>query len=175
MGAKTVMTDKAMKTTPAIAPCLRTRLASEADLPRLVEIVNAAYAIETFLEGTRTNRDEVAASLKKGSILVVEADGAVVATIYAEVRGGRGYLGMLAVDPAQQGKGLARRVMEAAEEHLRGLGCPGVDIRVLSLRPELPPVYRRFGYVETGTEDFCYNRTFRDGAQSHCIVMSKEL
>lgn len=150
-------------------------MATEADLPRLVELINSAYAIETFMEGTRTNREEVAASLEKGSIVVVEADGAVVATIYAEVRGGRGYLGMLAVDPAQQGKGLARRVMEAAEEHLRGLGCPGVDIHVLSLRTELPPVYRRFGFVETGTVEFDYPRTFREETECHCIVMSKEL
>jgi ribosomal protein S18 acetylase RimI-like enzyme len=159
----------------ASATCLRTRLASEADLPRLVELVNSAFSIETFLEGTRTDREDMAASLEKGSIVVAEEDGEVVATIYAEKRGGRGYLGMLAVDPAQQGKGLARRVMEAAEEHLRGQGCTALDIHVLSLRTELPPVYRRFGYVETGTEEFDYPRTFREGAECHCIVMSKDL
>jgi len=176
IGVRVLAPGNAMKTNldSAIATSLHTRLATEADLPRLVEMVNSAYSVETFLEGTRTNRAEVAGSLAKGSIVVVEADGEVVATIYAERRGKRGYLGMLAVDPAHQGQGLSRRVMEAAEKHLRGLGCVGVDILVLSLRTELPGIYRRFGYVETGTEEFCY-RTFRGGAQGHSIVMSKEL
>jgi hypothetical protein len=29
----------------------------------------------------------------------------------------------------------------------------GVNIRVLNRRTELPPVYRNFGYIETGSEE----------------------
>jgi hypothetical protein len=50
-----------------------------------------------------------------------------------------------------------------------------VDILVLSLRPELPPIYRRFGYIETGTEKFSTSRGLKSGAECHCIVMSKKL
>jgi len=50
-----------------------------------------------------------------------------------------------------------------------------VDISVLSLRPELLPLYRRYGFVETGTEEFHFSRNLRDGAECHCIVMSKPL
>ncbi len=154
----------------------RNRLATAADLPRLAELINAAFSIEEFLEGTRTDLDHLAASLERGSILVLEQDGgSLLGSIYAELRGARGYLGMLAVDPSRQGQGLARRLMEAAEEYLRALGCQVIDITVLSLRPELLPLYRRFGFVETGTEEFSYPRKFRTGAECHCIAMSKPL
>jgi hypothetical protein len=67
------------------------------------------------------------------------------------------------------------RIVEAAEEHLRRQGCEAIDILVLSLRPELPPIYRRHGYVETGAEEFHSPRPLKPGAECHCIVMSKQL
>jgi len=156
---------------------LHTRMAKKADLPRLVEVINAAYSIESFLEGTRTDMEHLPAYLETGIILVLEdAHGEILGSIYAERREERGYLGMLAVDPAYQNRGLAQRLMTAAEDYFRGFGCPAIDIHVLSLRPELLPLYRRFGFVETGTEAFNYPRTFSGGAQPcHCIVMSKLL
>ena len=96
--------------------------------------------------------------------------------VYFEVRGARGYLGQLAVDPAHQGKGLARLIVKAAEDHLRAEGCEAVDITVLSMRPELLPLYRRFGYVETGiVENFRPTRQLAPGVQVHGIKMSKTL
>jgi hypothetical protein len=43
------------------------------------------------------------------------------------------------------------------------------------MRPELLPLYRRFGYVETGTEEFQSSQALKPGVECHCIVMSKEL
>jgi ribosomal protein S18 acetylase RimI-like enzyme len=155
---------------------LRVRTATAADQPRLIALVNSAFAVETFLEGTRTDTERMAAMMKKGAILVAEGgSGELAASVYLEARGRRGYMGMLAVDPASQGKGLASLMVKAAEDELRGLGCEAVDISVLSLRPELLPIYRRFGFVETGTEEFRYGRTFREEVECHCIVMSKPL
>jgi ribosomal protein S18 acetylase RimI-like enzyme len=152
------------------------RLAAEADLPRLVGLINAAFSIETFLEGTRTDNERLAASMRKGSILLAEdRSGQLLGCVYAEVRGSRGYLGQLAVDPAHQCAGLGRFLVEEAEEHLRRQGCEAVDISVLSLRSELLPIYRRYGYVETGVEEFRMSRAIKDQAECHCIVMSKKL
>jgi ribosomal protein S18 acetylase RimI-like enzyme len=155
---------------------LRIRQATKADRPRLIPLINAAFAIETFLEGTRTDEERLAAMMAKGSILAAE-DGAgqLLGCVYAEVRGTRGHLGQLAVDPAHQCSGLARRIVEAAEDHLRCQGCEAVEITVLSLRPELPPIYRRYGYVETGTEEFKPSRPLVSGAECHAIVMVKQL
>jgi GNAT superfamily N-acetyltransferase len=76
------------------------------------------------------------------------------ACVYVEPRGDRGYFGMLSVDPARQGIGLGRAMVAAAEEYCRERGCEWMDLRVVSVREELPPFYRRLGYAESGTEPF---------------------
>ncbi len=152
------------------------RAAEESDRPRLIVLINAAFAIETFLDYERTDDARLATMMEKGTILLAEdASGRLLGSVYMEQRGARGYLGMLAVDPAHQQFGLGRRLTKAAEDRLRALGCEAVDITVLSLRPELPPIYRRFGYVETGTEPFVPARPLKEGLTCHCIVMSKNL
>jgi predicted N-acetyltransferase YhbS len=155
---------------------LRVRLATDADRPHLILLINAAFSIETFLEGTRTDEERLAAMMQKGAILIAEdAAGQLLGCVYTEVRGERGYLGQFAVDPARQSRGLGMRIAEAAEEHLRRQGCEAVDILVLNLRPELPPIYRRHGYIETGTEEVPLPPPAQTRSQCHCIVMSKQL
>lgn len=153
-----------------------TRLATSDDIPGLLSLINSAYAIETFFDGTRTDEEHLAVNLRKGEILVTEGHaGKLLACIYLENRGERGYLGQFAVDPTCQGSGLARQIVVIAEERLRSQGCQIVEIVVLSLRPELPPIYRRFGYRESGTEEFVSSRTFKSEIECHAIVMSKLL
>jgi ribosomal protein S18 acetylase RimI-like enzyme len=157
-------------------PTLNFRTATPADSARIIAIINAAYAIETFLEGDRIDEERLAPMMQKGSILVAEnSSGHLLGTVYTELRGSRGYMGMLAVDPAHQGSGLARRLVNAAEDHFRSLGCDAIDIIVLNLRPDLPPLYRRFGFVETGTQPFTPTRALKPGFECHGIVMSKPL
>ena len=161
-------------TTPA--PDLHIRLATPSDRPRLIDVINAAFAIETFLEGTRTDEERLAALMEKGDILLAEdSSGQILASVYAEIRGNRGYLGQLAVGPAHQRSGLGKQMLSAAENHFRASGCEAIDITVLSLRPELLPLYRRLGFVETGTEEFQMSRAVKDGQPCHCIKMSKPL
>jgi predicted N-acetyltransferase YhbS len=155
---------------------LRVRPAGAADRTQLIQLINSAYSIETFFEGTRTDEERLSAMMRKGEILVAEnGSGRPIACVYTEVRGVRGYMGQLAVDPGSQGTGLGRGMVEAAEDRLRNQGCKAVDILVLSMRPELPPLYRRFGFVETGTEEFHSPRPLKSGVECHCIVMSKQL
>jgi len=155
---------------------LRYRLAVAAETVRLIPLINSAFSVETFFDGTRTDAARLAATMRKGSILMAEdGEGRLLGCVYVEVRGKRGYLGQLAVDPARQGAGVGRSLVEAAEEHLRRQGCVAVDITVLNLRTELPPIYRRFGYVETGTETFHPSVPLKPGVECHGIVMSKKL
>jgi GNAT superfamily N-acetyltransferase len=170
------------------------RLATAADRADLIPVINAAYSIETFLEGTRTDETRLAAMMRKGEILVAENTyGMFLGCIYTEVRDSRssvgrlfahvrgedrrarGYLGLHAVDPANQGAGIGRLLIEAAEDHLRRQGCEAVDIAVLSMRPELLPIYRKFGYFETDTEEFHPSQPLKPDVECHCIVMSKQL
>lgn len=81
---------------------------------------------------------------------------------------------MLGVDPTWQGKGLGGILTEAAEDFCRARGCMDMDISVLSPRRELPPFYRKLGYVETRTEEF-HPVPLKAGFECYSIVMSKKL
>jgi predicted N-acetyltransferase YhbS len=81
--------------------------------------------------------------------------------------------GFLAVDPERQHRGLGRRLVEEAENHARASGCRAMDIHIVSLRVELPPFYRRLGYVETGTEPF--PAEIKSKLPCHFVLMSKPL
>jgi ribosomal protein S18 acetylase RimI-like enzyme len=152
------------------------RVATPMDMEKMIEVVNAAFAIETFLESTRTDERRMAEMMRKGEFLVSEGTGGkIVACIYVERRVERGYFGMLAVDPAHQHKGLGRTMVGVAESHCCQRGCAAMDITVLSLRPELVAFYSRLGYVRTGTEEFHPSRPLKAGVTCHGIVMSKHL
>ena len=157
-------------------PTFKIRQATKADMSRIIPVVNAAFAVETFLDGTRTDAERMAAMMLDGEFLVAEGDdGEIAASVYTKISGERGYFGMLAVDPSQQGTGLGRTMIEAAEDHCRAGGCKFMDIAVLSLRDELPSLYRKFGYVVTGTEEFRPSRPLKPGVECYAIKMEKGL
>jgi GNAT superfamily N-acetyltransferase len=157
-------------------PQLRIRIASAGDIAAMIPVVNAAFAIETFIDGTRTDRERISEMLSKGEFLVAEDGlGRVIACVYTEARGERGYFGMLAVEPSHQGVGLGRAMVEAAEAHCRRHGCASMDISVLSMRPELLSFYRKFGYVERGREEFHPSRPLKGGVECYKIILSKAL
>jgi len=155
---------------------IKIRTATRDDAPAIIPLVNAAFVVEDFLEGTRTDAERLAKTMETGEFLVAEHDsGKLVAAVYVEVNGESGYFGMLAVDPSQQGLGLGRKMIDAAENYFRAAGCQWVDIKVLSLRHGLPEYYRQFGYVETGSEEFHPSRPLKPGVECHCIAMTKRL
>jgi ribosomal protein S18 acetylase RimI-like enzyme len=150
------------------------RPATAADMAHMIALVNAAFAVETFIDGTRTDEERLAEMMRSGHLLVADdGSGHIAVAVYIELRGARGYFGMLAVDPARQGGGYGRKMVDAAEDFCRSRGCEAMDITVLSLRPELPPFYRKLGYTETGTEAF--HGSIRSGQECHAIIMSKPL
>jgi predicted N-acetyltransferase YhbS len=153
------------------------RLAEVADCARVVALVNSAFSIiETFFVGTRTNDQQLAEDMRKGHVLVAENGcGQLLGSVYAEVRGAAGYLGMLAVDPAHQRAHIGSRIVAAAEEHLRRQGCETAELVVLNLRPELPPIYRKFGYVESGVIENYPTPPLKAGIECHGIGMRKRL
>ena len=117
--------------------------------------MNAAFKVERFfVDGDRTDLSEISSMLRKGRFLLAEEDGRLLGSVYVEIRGERGYFGLLAIDPARQRAGLGRRLVAEAEAEALATGCRAMDIQVVNLRLELPPFYRRLGYVEIGTAPF---------------------
>ncbi len=150
------------------------RIATAADAEAIATLVNRAFLVERFfVDGDRTNAAEIRELLSSGSFLLLEDDGALAACVYVELRGERGYFGLLAVEPSLQGKGLGRRLVDAAEAQCRAAGCRAVDILVVDLREELPPFYEKLGYARTGTEPF--SEPGRAKRPCEFIAMSKPL
>ena len=138
-------------------------------------VINLAYrtAESFFIERDRITPEILRAMLEKGNFLLAEDAAGLVGCVYVELRGERAYFGLLAVDPARQHRGLARRLIDETESHARAAGCRVMDLRIVSLREALPPFYRRLGYVETGAAPF--PEETKSKLPCHFILMSKPL
>jgi GNAT superfamily N-acetyltransferase len=150
------------------------RTAQVEDAENIARLVNAAFRPERFfIEADRTNPDKVRELLQKGKFLLAEKAGVLVGCVYVELRGERGYFGLLAVDPALQRSGLGSRLVAAAEEYCRAADCHFMDLTIVNLRAELPPFYNRLGYVESGTLPFPSDQ--QPNQPCHLVKMSKPL
>jgi predicted N-acetyltransferase YhbS len=150
------------------------RQASPADADRITALVNRAFLAESWFKSVdRTNAPQVRHLIGKGVFLLLEEDSRLLACVYLEPRGDRAYLGMLSVEQDVQGRGIGRRMMQEAEDFARRAGHIAIDLRIVHLREELPPYYRKLGYVESGTEpapDFPGVKV-----PIHFVLMSKSL
>jgi len=132
------------------------RTAAPADAAKITDVINAAFRVaeEFFIDGLRIGQAEVEQLLGKGAFLLAETGTKLSGSVYVEMRGERSYLGLLSVDPASQKSGLGSLLMNEAENYCRQRGSRFMDIYIVNLRQELPPYYRRRGYVENGTTPF---------------------
>jgi N-acetylglutamate synthase-like GNAT family acetyltransferase len=150
------------------------RAAELADAPPIARLVNDAFRPERFFSTTdRTDLDKVAALMQTGKFFMLFEDGVLAGCIYTELRGERGYFGLLAVDPQRQRSGTGARLIDAAEKYCRSAQCRFMDLTFVNVRQELPPYYRRFGYIESGTLPFPPDQATR--IPVHLVRMSKPL
>ncbi|MGB2623683.1 MAG: GNAT family N-acetyltransferase [Candidatus Acidiferrum sp.] len=152
----------------------RFRFAAQRDVGALTKLINVAFVVEQpFLEGPRIDEEGTLAFLETGKFLIAEDSAGIAGCVYCELRGDRGYLGLLAVDPPRQGAGLGRQLVAVAEEYFRGEGCVAVDLRIISQRAPLLAFYRRLGYVESGTVPFSASVPAK--VPGYYLLMSKML
>jgi len=149
---------------------------TDAELPELVELVNAAYRGQGsqpgwtsevgLVDGQRVTqqalRGEIAAAPDL-RIYLLRAPPELLACV--RIEDGRGlngepacYISMLAVRPGLQDAGLGRQMLEFAEDEGRARGARIARMTVVSIRASLIAWYERRGYRRTGeTEPFPYD------------------
>lgn len=143
---------------------MRLEAVRHSDVPALHALVERAYRGETaragwsheadLLTGPRTSEAELSGFLADPSkrLLCWRDEGAIRACVLlTDKGGGLAYLGMLTVDPALQGEGLGKRLLAAAEDHVREeMRANRLEMQVFDRRRELLSFYERRGYRPTG-------------------------
>lgn len=78
--------------------------------------------------------------------LVMEVEGAVIATAMVGYEGHRGWINYLAVLPARQRRGHGRALVEEAEKRLRERGCPKINLQIRHTNAATAAFYEEMGY-----------------------------
>lgn len=93
-------------------------------------------------------RDDYAARQREGVLWVLD-DGAVRGLLVLIPGADHLLLDNVAVDPAAQGQGYGRLLMDFAESHARRAGLPVVRLYTQEIMAENIAIYAARGYVET--------------------------
>jgi ribosomal protein S18 acetylase RimI-like enzyme len=74
-------------------------------------------------------------------------NGRLVGTIVAGYDGHRGWLYSLAVAPDVRRRGIGTQLMKHAEQMLKSLGCPKINLQVVAANDSAIEVYKKLGYA----------------------------
>lgn len=141
------------------------------DAEQLVSLINSAYRGESsrlgwtteadLLEGRRTDVAEILALIADSDSMMVlcNAETGLLGSVLAQKSGDRAQIGMLAVDPRWQGRGIGKQLLKAAEDAaLQTWSIERFVMSVIPCRQELMAFYERRGYRRTGIiQPFPYN------------------
>jgi ribosomal protein S18 acetylase RimI-like enzyme len=110
-------------------------------------VIELWFACNLVVPANNPQRD-IARKLKVNPelFLVATLDGKIVGTCMAGYEGHRGWINYLAVSPDHRRQGIAARLMAAAEEQLKALGCPKINLQVRKTNTEVIKFYERIGY-----------------------------
>jgi ribosomal protein S18 acetylase RimI-like enzyme len=132
------------------------------DASALNQLVNSAYRGDSsrqgwtteadLLDGTRIDETAMRDLIEKPGtvILTYREAGELLGCVELRLQDGKLYLGMLSVKPDTQGKGIGKKLMQAAEDYARQQNITTIFMTVISVRQELIDWYIRHGYKLTG-------------------------
>jgi GNAT superfamily N-acetyltransferase len=144
------------------------RAATAADAARIVAICNAAYAkyVPRLGKPPGPMLADYPAEIAAGHTVVIGAGTEIDGYMVGEPEADAWVIHILGVDPACQGRGLGRRLIEHAAAQGRWLGLPALRLYTNIVMTENIPLYTHLGFVET-------HRVFEDGF--HRIYMRRDL
>ena len=150
-------------------------IATTADIPVLLSLINSAYRGEASRQGwtteahlltgeKRTDADALNILIEAPDsvfLKIVNAEGSIDGCVLLQKKQAKLYLGMLSVKPTAQAKGIGRQLLESAEVYAKQNQCISIYMTVISVRHELIEWYERRGYKKTGdTQPFPSHDSF---------------
>lgn len=132
------------------------------DVKELNKLINAAYRGDgskkgwtteaEILGGIRIDEHALEGLLNRSDVRILKyiENGEILGTVYLELKQEQLYLGMFAVSPLSQGKGIGKAFLQTAENYASIHNCNRITLTVISSRTELIDWYKRHGYVATG-------------------------
>ncbi len=114
-------------------------------------LVRRAYAVYVPRMGKEPGPmlDDYAARIAERSVYVLESGGSIAGVLVLLPGEGSLLLDNVAVDPALQGRGYGRALIDFAEAEARRRGCPEMRLYTHETMVENLRLYARLGYVET--------------------------
>lgn len=140
----------------------------------LIALVNSAYRGEASKKGWTTEADIIAGDIridrsslnsmlqaKGGTILTCFYEERLAGCVYLKEEKEGLYLGLLSVAPHLQGKGIGKKLLEAAETYAAAHQYTYIIMTVIDIRKELINWYEGHGYYLTGeTKPFPVDERF---------------
>jgi ribosomal protein S18 acetylase RimI-like enzyme len=129
---------------------VRLRPAAVADVPRLTELVQAAYGhyVERLGGPPRPMTDDYTEVVRSARVTVAERDGQIVGLVVLRISDEGFLVDNVAVDPSHQGEGVGRALLEHAEDAARRAGFDSIYLYTHERMSENLALYSRIGYVE---------------------------
>lgn len=141
------------------------------DAGQVTALVNAAYRGESskqgwtteadLLAGQRTDPEEILRLISSDDsmFLLCRDKAKLIGSVHLQKQEEQVWLGMLAVSPPLQGRGVGKRLLQAAEQAAQETWAVNKSVMtVIACRSELIAFYQRRGYRRTGlSKDFPVN------------------
>ena len=129
---------------------MRLRPATDADAPRLTALVQAAYGhyAERMGRSPGPMTEDYGALVRNGVVTVAERGGEIAGLLVLDVSEEGFTVENVAVDPAHQGTGVGRALLEHAEAEARRRGFDAIALYTHETMTENLELYTRIGYVE---------------------------
>jgi ribosomal protein S18 acetylase RimI-like enzyme len=144
------------------------RPATGADVPRLTELVRAAYShyVERLGGPPRPMTDHYAEVVHRHRVIVADRGAELVGMVVLGVNDEGFFVDNIAVHPSHQGTGVGKALLEHAESAAREAGFDSIYLYTHERMAENLALYARIGYVE-------YDRRLHAGAR--IVYLRKEL
>jgi ribosomal protein S18 acetylase RimI-like enzyme len=118
----------------------------ESDAEGVIALWKSVFAYDApHNDPTRVIHDKLA--VQRDLFFVALLGGALVGTVMGGYDGHRGWVYSLAVDPQARRRGLGTALMRRVERALVALGCPKVNLQVLTPNAGAAEFYKKLGYA----------------------------